>query len=101
YQFAVDLGGKEVRAKYFGRGHTSGDVIVYFPELRTIHSGDLFLGRPGLNIYFSYGQGVSFFVRTRTLAGTRQQLDFATIIPGHGRVSTRDDLAKFRVDLES
>src|ERR1041384_1673860 len=36
-QFSVHLGGKEVRAKYFGRGHTSGDVIVYFPELRTIH----------------------------------------------------------------
>ena len=30
---SVFLGGKEVRAKYFGRGHTSGDAIVYFPDL--------------------------------------------------------------------
>ena len=30
----VHLGGKEVRAKYFGRGHTSGDAIIYFPELK-------------------------------------------------------------------
>jgi len=100
-QFSVHLGGKEVRAKYFGRGHTSGDVIVYFPELRTIHTGDLFLGRPGLGIYVDYAQGGSFFDWTRTLDGTLQQLDFDTIIPGHGRVSTRDDLAKFRVDLEA
>src|ERR1019366_6472229 len=34
---AVFLGGKEVRARYFGRGHTNGDAIVYFPALRTIH----------------------------------------------------------------
>src|SRR4029453_5749830 len=42
---SVYLGGKEVRAKYFGRGHTSGDAVVYFPELKVIHTGDLFLGR--------------------------------------------------------
>ena len=47
-ELAVTLGEKEVQAHYFGRGHTSGDAIVYFPELRTIHTGDLFLNfRPG------------------------------------------------------
>src|SRR5215470_17496019 len=40
---AVYLGGTEVRAKYFGRGHTSGDAVVYFPALRAVHTGDLFL----------------------------------------------------------
>ena len=42
---SVFLGGKEVRAKYFGRGHTSGDAIVYFPDLKIVHTGDLFLAR--------------------------------------------------------
>src|SRR5471032_242818 len=36
---SVFLGGKEARARYFGRGHTNGDAIVYFPALRTIHTG--------------------------------------------------------------
>src|SRR5262245_62767451 len=71
-EFAVHIGGKEVRAKYFGRGHTSGDAVVYFPELKVIHTGDLFLGRtaareqvaaperpPGVNIYVDYAQGGS------------------------------------------
>src|SRR5215831_15466680 len=40
-ELSVHLGGKEVRAKYFGRGHTSGDAVVYFPSLRVIHSGDV------------------------------------------------------------
>src|SRR2546425_8175483 len=42
---SVFLGGKEVRAKYFGRGHTNGDAVIYFPDVKVIHTGDLFLGR--------------------------------------------------------
>jgi len=110
---SVHLGGKEVRAKYFGRGHTSGDAVVYFPELKVIHTGDLFLGRqagrgaaaaqtrpPGVNIYVDYAQGGSFLDWTTTLDGVLK-LDFDTVIPGHGPVSTKDDVAKFRADLET
>src|SRR5205807_675602 len=32
---------------YFGRGHTNGDAWVVFPELRTVHAGDIF-ARKGL-----------------------------------------------------
>ena len=110
---SVFLGGKEVRAKYFGRGHTSGDAIVYFPDLQIIHTGDLFLGRragpggastatrpPGVNIYVDYAQGGSFLDWTRTLDGALT-LDFDTVIPGHGPVSSRDDVVTFRADLET
>src|SRR5215472_1143839 len=103
-EFSVHLGGKEVRAKYFGRGHTSGDAVIYFPELRLIHTGDLFLGRtpprggapaatrpPGVNIYVDYAQGGSFMDWTRTLDGALQ-IDFDTAIPGHGPVSTKSDV---------
>ena len=111
-ELVVHLGGKEVRAKYFGRGHTSGDAVVYFPELKAIHTGDLFLGRtpaaaaaaaskpPGVNIYVDYAQGGSFLDWTRTLDGALA-LDFDTVIPGHGPVSTRADVVKFRADLEA
>jgi glyoxylase-like metal-dependent hydrolase (beta-lactamase superfamily II) len=65
----VHLGGKDVQAYYFGRGHTSGDAVIYFPEQKTIHTGDLFLStraparadnppRPrGVPIYVDYAQG--------------------------------------------
>jgi cyclase len=111
-EFAVHLGGKEVRAKYFGRGHTSGDAVIYFPDLKTIHTGDLFLGRaaargaaaqtrpPGVNIYVDYAQGGSFLDWTTTL-DRAMQLDFDTVVPGHGPVSTRNDVVKFRADLET
>jgi glyoxylase-like metal-dependent hydrolase (beta-lactamase superfamily II) len=111
-ELAVNLAGKEIRAKYFGRGHTNGDVIVYFPDLNVIHTGDLFLGRqagrggaaqtrpPGVNIYVDYAQGGSFLDWTKTLDGILQ-LDFDTAIPGHGPVSTKADVVKFRADLET
>jgi glyoxylase-like metal-dependent hydrolase (beta-lactamase superfamily II) len=121
-EMSVFLGGKdgvrETRAKYFGRGHTSGDAVIYFPDLKTIHTGDLFLGRqsgargsglaaapartrpPGVNIYVDYAQGGSFLDWTKTLDGVLS-LDFDTVIPGHGPVSTKADVVKFRADLET
>jgi glyoxylase-like metal-dependent hydrolase (beta-lactamase superfamily II) len=112
-EMSIFLGGSEVRARYFGRGHTSGDAVIYFPAVRTIHTGDLFLGRaagrggqatqsrpPGVNIYVDYAQGGSFFDWTRTLDGVLT-LDFDTVIPGHGPVSTKDDVVKFRRDLQT
>jgi len=40
-EMSVFLGGEEVRAKHFRRGHTNGDAVIYFPTLKTIHTGDL------------------------------------------------------------
>jgi len=109
----LHLGGNDIEAHYFGRGHTSGDVIVYFPALKTIHTGDLFLnvrpgaGRggaaatsrpPGVPIYVDYVQGGSFLEWSRTLERTLA-LDFDTIIPGHGPVATRADLVRFNDNL--
>ena len=113
-ELAVHLGGKEVQAHYFGRGHTNGDAIIYFPEVKTIHTGDLFLnfragGRggaparerpPGVPIYVDYVQGGSFLDWSRTM-DAMLRLDFDTVIPGHGPVSTKADLAKFKTDLET
>jgi glyoxylase-like metal-dependent hydrolase (beta-lactamase superfamily II) len=110
----LHLGGKDVEAHYFGRGHTSGDAIIYFPEVRTIHTGDLFLvGRPstrggtsqpsrppGVPIYIDYVQGGSFKEWSATLDATLR-LEFDTIIPGHGPVSTKADLVRFKADLET
>lgn len=110
-EFAIHLGGKTVWALWYGRGHTNGDVIVWFPDLGVVHTGDLFLGRgapsieaadrpPGANIYVDYAQGGSFLDWTSTLDRTLE-LDFDTVIPGHGPVSTKGDVMRFRTDVEA
>ena len=78
----LHLGGRDVEVHYFGRGHTSGDAIIYFPQLRTIHTGDLYIAstRRGVPIYVDAVQGGSLIEWPRTLERTLQ-LDFDTVIP--------------------
>jgi glyoxylase-like metal-dependent hydrolase (beta-lactamase superfamily II) len=65
-QCSVFLGGKEVRACYFGRGHTNGDAVIYFPADRVLHTGDLMAGKTPL---IDYTGGGSIKEWTKTLDG--------------------------------
>lgn len=92
----VFLGGKEVRAKYFGRGHTNGDAVIYFPALRTVHTGDLMAGTTPL---IDYPGGGSLVEWTKTLDEVLK-LDFDTVIPGHGKVTDKAGLLNYRNNVE-
>ena len=89
----VFLGGKEVRAKYYGRGHTNGDAFVYFPALKVLHTGDMFTSGTPL---IDYPGGGSIVEWTKTLDAVMGSLDFDTVIPGHGPVSKKADLLTYR-----
>jgi len=89
---SVFLGGKEVRARYFGRGHTNGDVMIYFPALKVLHTGDLMAGSSPL---IDYGGGGSLVEWTATL-DEALKMDFDTVIPGHGPVAKKADLLAYR-----
>ena len=93
---AVFLGGKEVRAHYYGRGHTNGDAIMYFPALRTIHTGDMMAGATPL---IDYPGGGSLVEWTKTL-DEAMKLDFDTVIPGHGPVTNKGGLLTYRNNVE-
>ena len=93
---AVYLGGKEVRAIYMGRGHTNGDAVIYFPALRTLHTGDLMAGTSPL---IDYNGGGSVVEWTKTLDAA-MKLDFDTVIPGHGAVTNKAGLLTYRNNVE-
>lgn len=86
---SVFLGGKEVRVFYFGRGHTNGDAVVYFPAHGVVHTGDLFVSGAPFIDYNSKGSGVAW---TDTLDGALK-LEFDRVIPGHGPVMRKQELA--------
>ena len=94
---SVFLGDVEVRAYHFGPGHTNGDAIVYFPDLRTIHGGDLL---HGIAPFIDYGNGGSSRAWISTLDAALE-LDWDTAIPGHGDVMTRRDVQAFRDQMVS
>jgi glyoxylase-like metal-dependent hydrolase (beta-lactamase superfamily II) len=93
-EMELHLGGKEVRAYHFGRGHTGGDAILYFPELKVIHTGDLFLTFP-TQPFIDYANGGSSLEWTKCLDEVLK-MDFDIAIPGHGPVSDRAGLLKWR-----
>jgi cyclase len=91
-ELEVFLGDKEVIAHHFGRGHTNGDSVIYFPSEKVLHAGDLFAtGAP----FCDTSAGGSIKEWDKTLEKAMQQYDFDTVIPGHGPVMKKADMAKF------
>jgi len=88
----VFLGGKEVAAKYVGRGHTNGDAVVYFPSERVLHTGDLFVSSGAPFCDTANGGSIKEWDATIRKA---LELDFDTVIPGHGAVVKRAELMKW------
>jgi glyoxylase-like metal-dependent hydrolase (beta-lactamase superfamily II) len=96
-QTAVYLGGIEVRAFYMGRGHTNGDAVIYFPDLQTVHGGDLL---HTIAPFIDYANGGSSKGWVSTMNNILS-LDFDTAIPGHGDVMNRNDVVAFRNQMEA
>lgn len=95
-QCSVFLGRKKVRDCCFGRGHTNGDAVIYFPADRVLYTGDLMAGKTPL---IDYTGGGSIKEWTKTLDGALK-LDFDTVIPGHGDPTDKVSLQTYRASLE-
>jgi len=93
----VYLGGVEVRAFHMGHGHTNGDTVVYFPDLKTVHGGDLL---HGIAPFIDYSNGGSSRGWVTTMNNILS-LDFDTAIPGHGTIMDRRDVLNFRNQMEA
>jgi glyoxylase-like metal-dependent hydrolase (beta-lactamase superfamily II) len=94
---SIYLGGVEVQLMYLGRGHTNGDTVIYFPDLKTVHAGDLIIdGMPVID-YANGGSAVEFVKTLNRLMA----IDFDTVIPGHGRVLTKADVRAYIPKLET
>ncbi len=93
HEMAIKLGGKTIRIYYIGPAHTNGDSIIYFEDEKVIHAGDLFfyLAFP----YIDAGAGASS-LRWIESVEFMLSLDTERIIPGHGRVTDKAGLGKFR-----
>jgi glyoxylase-like metal-dependent hydrolase (beta-lactamase superfamily II) len=94
-QASVFLGDIEARAYYFGRGHTNGDAVIYFPDLKVVHTGDLITeGMPVLD----YANGASAIEWVAVLEKLLA-LDFDVVIPGHGGFLTKERVRSDRQKL--
>jgi glyoxylase-like metal-dependent hydrolase (beta-lactamase superfamily II) len=88
----VTLGGADVRAMFFGRGHTGGDTMVYFPDARVVMVSDHITDN---NPIVDFANGGSAVEWTRALDGVLA-LDFEMAIPGRGEPKSRAEVQAFR-----
>src|ERR1700733_7470425 len=98
-QYTVSLGDVKVELHHFGRAHTSGDTVVYFPDLKVVAVSDVVTtGKTGPLI--DYAGGGSATDWTNVLAGILT-LDFDAAIPGNGDVLTKADVQAYKTKFDT
>jgi cyclase len=94
----IFMGSGKTELWYFGIGHTTGDIVVYFPEEKTAFIGDqLFITRPQL--IHSYKGGNSF-EHVKTLTRMLDKLEAENFCSGHDDITNREEIQKHIADLQ-
>ena len=97
YKDRLTLGsGKNlIELYYFGAGHTNGDTFVVFPDLRVLHTGDMFAWKDAPLCDRNNGGSCVAFPQTlsKVIANIT---DVDTIIPGHSPMQTPKDLQEYQ-----
>ncbi|MFQ5701703.1 MAG: MBL fold metallo-hydrolase [Acidobacteriota bacterium] len=91
---SVHFNGEEIKVIHFPAGHTDGDSIIFFTGSNVVHMGDDFFAGHFPFIDLEAGGSVKGYARNVQAALEQIPAD-AKIIPGHGPLSTADDLKSF------
>lgn len=90
----VHLNGEDIRAIHFPHGHTDGDSVIFFSDSKVVHMGDDFV-----TYGFPFVDARSGGSVAGMIAGVEKVLGLVgedvKIIPGHGPISTPEDVRKF------
>jgi cyclase len=93
----LHLGDKTVELFHFGPAHTSGDVVVFFPEEKVAFIGDLlFLGRDPLIHRHKNGNSFGLVKNLKSIL----KLGAETFVHGHGPIASPSDLEGVIKSLE-
>jgi cyclase len=91
---SIHFNGEEIKVFHMFPGHTDGDSVVYFTGSKVIHMGDQYIANGFPFIDYESGGDVEGFVKN--VATVLAQLPPNTkVIPGHGSLSTLDDLKAY------
>ena len=91
---SLHINGEDVQIVHFPSGHTDGDSILFFKQSNVVHMGDHFFSGRFPYIDLGSGGGVQGYTDNVEKVIDRLPSD-VKIIPGHGPLSTLDDLKKF------
>ena len=94
-RLTLGSGKDRIELYYFGKGHTGGDTMVYFPTLKILATGDLWAWKDAPLIDLGNdGSGLDWPKTLATALSTLKDAD--TIIPGHTPVSKPSELQEYQ-----
>jgi glyoxylase-like metal-dependent hydrolase (beta-lactamase superfamily II) len=89
-RMTIRLGGETIELIHLTPSHTGGSTLVYLPRQKVLFAGDVLF----TDFHPFMGEGdIPGWVKTLDFI---QGLDAAAIIPGHGPLSTKKDVAEMR-----
>ncbi len=89
------LNGDDIHVVHVGPAHTDGDAIIHFTSANVLHLGDTFFN--GRYPLVDLSTGGSFEGLVTAITGAlRYANDSTRVIPGHGPLSSRADLVRYR-----
>jgi cyclase len=98
---SVHFNGEEIRVIHFPQGHTDGDSVIFFTGSNVVHMGDDFFAGGFPFVDLDSGGSVEGLIKN--IAEIIPKLPAGVkLIPGHGQLSTVEDLKAFhRMLLET
>jgi cyclase len=88
---SIHFNGEEIRVMHYPTGHTDGDSIIYFTTSNVVHMGDDFFAGRFPFVDLASGGSVEGLTKNIQDVIAKMPAD-VKIIPGHGPISTIDDL---------
>ena len=94
HSVTVHFNGEEIRAIHFPHGHTDGDSVIFFTGSNAVHMGDNFFFNRFPFVDLESGGSVEGLIKNIADVIAELPAD-VKIIPGHGPLSTLDDLRRY------
>ncbi len=95
---ALHLNGQTANIVHMEPGHTDGDSIIHWPDANIIHMGDDFVNGMFPFIDLSSGGALIGIIKAAETVLAMSD-DKTQIIPGHGPLAAKADLARFHAML--
>jgi cyclase len=93
--FDMKFNGENIELLPVSGSHSAGDIIVYFKNSNILHIGDLIFA--DMFPYVDYEHGGSVFTLESNLQIIIDMFpDNIRIVPGHGRIYSKEDLKKYK-----
>jgi glyoxylase-like metal-dependent hydrolase (beta-lactamase superfamily II) len=95
----VHFNDEDIRAIHYPHGHTDGDSVIFFSASNVVHLGDDFFAGRFPFVDLESGGSVEGLIKNVGELITKIPND-AKLIPGHGPISTLDDLKSYHRMLQ-